>query len=104
MFRLIYERMSRVNDGYKRFMDRMTDVETFGSWVFGLTLLGTAWALAWYAHIFFPWLEHLMGFGPHDIDSAGKIRWRRIWSTAVCLPGMLFCTALYFRNLYRRSK
>ena len=98
MMRRLYEGMSRINQGYGTFMNRIGNVETFGSMVFGVLFLGAAWALAWYGHIIFPWLENLLDFGPYDIDSAGKIRWRRIWSTSICLPGILACIGLYIRN------
>jgi hypothetical protein len=98
MMRRLYERMSRINQSYGAFMDRIANVETFDALVFGVLFLGGAWALAWYAHIIFPWLEHLLGLGPYDIDSARKIQWRRIWSTAICLPGIIACIGLYIRN------
>ncbi len=98
MMRRIYERMSHINQGYGIFMERMTHVETFGALAFMLALACFAWGLAWYGHIIFPWLENILGFGPSDIDSEGKIRWRRMWSTAICLPGILACIGLYIRN------
>ena len=97
--------IKRFDDHCRRmtdFMDRMTNVETVGALVFMLTLAISAWSLAWYAHIFFPWLENLMGLGPYDLDSEAKIRWRRIWSTAICLPGIIACVGLYVRNWRQR--
>lgn len=96
--RRLRDRIDAYGHRYTNFMDRMTNVETFGALVFMLTLAISAWAFAWYAHIIGPWVDNLMGWGPHDIDSEGKIRWRRMWSTAICLPGILACVGLYFRN------
>ncbi len=96
--RRIYERMSQINQRYGIFMDRMMNVETFGALIFIVTFLGSAWAFAWYAHVIGPWVDNLMGWGPHDIDSEGKVRWRRMWSTAICLPGILAYIILYIRN------
>ncbi len=93
--------MSQINQNYGLFMDRMTNVETFGALIFMLVLAFSAWGFAWYAHVIGPWVDSLMGWGPHDIDSAGKIRWRRIWSTAICLPGIIACIGLYIRNRRR---
>ncbi len=101
MMRIWIERFDDHCRKVTRFMNRMSNVETAGALGFSLALLGGAWALAWYAHIVFPWLEHLLGLGPHDVDSEGKIRWRRIWSTAICLPGILASIGLYLRNRKR---
>lgn len=98
MMRGLYNAITRVGDRYESFMERMSNVETFGSLVFGLVFLGSAWAFAWYGHIIGPWVDNLMGWGPHDLDSEGKIRWRRMWSTAICLPGIIACVVLYIRN------
>jgi len=98
MMRRIYERMSQINQRYGIFMDRMMNVETIGALIFIVTFLGSAWAFAWNAHVIGPWVDNLMGWGPHDIDSEGKVRWRRMWSTAICLPGILAYIILYIRN------
>jgi hypothetical protein len=101
MMRRLYERMCRIGQRYDDFIERMSSVETLGALVFMLTLACFAWAFAWNAHIIGPWVDNLMGWGPHDIDSAGKIRWRRIWSTAICLPGIIASIGLYLRNRKR---
>jgi hypothetical protein len=101
MMRRLYERMCRIGQGYDDFIERMSSVETLGALVFMLTLACIGWAFAWNAHIIGPWVDNLMGWGPHDIDSAGKIRWRRIWSTAICLPGIIASIGLYLRNRKR---
>lgn len=104
MIRRFIDRMSRINQGYGNFMERMDRVETLGSLIFGLVLFGGAWAFAWNAHIIGPWVDNLMGWGPHDIDSERKVQWRRMWSTAICLPGMIFSVLLYLRNRKNRRK
>ena len=98
MMRRLMERLDALGHKHTAFMDRMARVETFGALVFGLALLGFAWGFAWYAHIIGPWVDNLMGWGPHDIDSEGKVRWRRMWSTAICLPGILVIIYLHIRN------
>ena len=101
MIRQIYERMSRINEGYGRFMERMDKVESFGALVFGLVLFSSGWAFAWNLHIIGPWIDNLMGWGPHDIDSAAKVQWRRMWATGICLPGIVFSVWLYLRNRFK---
>ncbi len=98
MIREWYKRFEAHSGRMTAFMDRMDKVETAGALVFGLVLFGSAWAFAWYAHIIGPWVDNLMGWGPHDIDSERKVQWRRMWSTAICLPGMLASVGLYLRN------
>jgi hypothetical protein len=98
MIRKIVQRFDAHSQRMTDFMERMMNVETFGALVFILAFLGFAWAFAWYAHIIGPWVDNLMGWGPHDIDSEGKVRWRRMWSTAICLPGILAYIGLYIRN------
>lgn len=99
--RELFNRFDAMAHRHTAFMDRMINVETLGALGFMLALACSAWALAWYAHIVFPWLEALLGLGPYDIDSARKIQWRRMWSTAICLPGIIACIGLYIRNRRR---
>lgn len=84
-------------------MERRARLETLGDVTFWVLAFGLFWTFAWNAHIIGPWVDSLMGWGPHDIDSEGKIRWRRIWSTAICLPGIVFSVLLYLRNLRNRK-
>lgn len=102
MMRGLYEAITRLGDRYESFMERMAKVETVGALVFSLFFFGLLWAFAWYAHIIGPWVDNLMGWGPHDLDSEGKIRWRRMWSSAVCLPGILLSIFLYARSKLHR--
>ena len=95
MMRRFMERLDAAAHRHTAFMERMGKVETFGALVFSLFFFGLLWAFAWYAHIIGPWVDNLMGWGPHDLDSEGKIRWRRMWSSAVCLPGILLSIFLY---------
>jgi hypothetical protein len=104
MIRRLHDAVTRVGDRYESFMERMARVETLGALVFSLIFFGLLWAFAWYAHIIGPWVDNLMGWGPHDTDSEGKVRWRRMWSTAVCLPGILASIWLYIRNHRNRRK
>ena len=69
-----------------------------------IAICGSVWAIGWYAHIIFPWLEHLLGLGPYDIDSLAKIRWRRIYSTALCAPPMLYVIVRYAYNQCKKRR
>jgi hypothetical protein len=102
MIRGLYKRFEAHSGRMTAFMERMMEVKTFGALVFIVAFLGSAWAMAWYSHIFSPWLENLLGLGPYDIDTEGEIRWRRMWSTAICLPGILIYICLYIRNRFDR--
>lgn len=101
MWRRMVSRLTVVNDGYGKFMERISNPSTHKDFLYGFLIFGGAWALAWNAHLIGPWVDQLMGWGPHDIDSEGKIRWRRMWSTAICLPALLVGSALYIRKLLR---
>lgn len=104
MIRRFVDRMSEINQAYGRTMSRLAKVETFGAMVVMVALFAGAWAFAWYAHIIGPWLDGVMGWGPHDIDSAGKIRWRRMWSTAFCLPSIVLAILNYILNVRDRMR
>ena len=82
-------------------MERISNPSTHRDFLYGLLMISAFWAFAWNAHLISPWVDQLMGWGPHDIDSVGKIRWRRMWSTALCFPGLLFLANLYVRKLLR---
>lgn len=104
MIRNLWTRFLAHGERMNDFMERMARVETAGALVFALALGCFAWAFAWNAHIIGPWVDNLMGWGPHDIDSDRKVQWRRMWSTAICLPGMIFSVLLYLRNRKNRRK
>ena len=76
--------------------------EKFSDILIVLLICGSVWSIGWYAHIIFPWLERLLGLGPYDIDSLGKIRWRRIYSTALCAPPMLYVIIRYAYNQWKK--
>jgi hypothetical protein len=102
--RLLWERFVAHERRMTARMDQLAKVETFGAMVAMVAMTAAAWAFAWYAHIIGPWLDGVMGWGPHDIDSAGKIRWRRMWSTAICLPGIVAFIGLYILNVRDRMR
>ncbi len=81
---------------------KLTYVETFKDLIVVLAIFGSIWAFAWSAHIIGPWLDQLLGTGPHDIDSLGKIRWRRMYSTALCAPPMLYAILRYAYNQWQK--
>jgi hypothetical protein len=98
MMRKLFNRFDAMAHRHTAYVNRLMDVETFGSLMIIVCFFASVWAIAWYAHIVFPWLENLLGLGPYDIDSERKIQWRRIWSSAVCLPGIIASIGLYIRN------
>jgi TRAP-type C4-dicarboxylate transport system permease small subunit len=102
--RLLWERFVAHERRMTARRDQLAKVETFGAMVVMVAMIATAWAFAWYAHIIGPWLDGVMGWGPHDIDSPGKIRWRRMWSTAICLPGIVLAILNYILNVRDRMR
>ncbi len=103
--------IARLWKSFKAHDARMTErmrqhekLENFRSLLFMVGLFSAAWAFAWNAHIIGPWLDVFLGIGPHDIDSPGKVRWRRMWSTAICLPGIVSVVILYFLNIRDRKR
>lgn len=81
---------------------RAINSEKFSQLLFVFVAFGGTWALAWNAHIFFPWLEKLIGLGPSDIDSVGKIRWRRMYSTGFCAPVIIYAIGHYGYSWWRK--
>lgn len=102
--RLLWVRFNAHEQRMTARMNQLAKVETFGAMLLMVAMLAGLWAFAWYAHIIGPWVDAVMGWGPHDIDSAGKIRWRRIWSTAICLPGIVAFVGLYILNVRDRRR
>ena len=96
--RKLLNRFDAMAHRHTAFINRIMDVETFGALMLIVSFFALAWAIAWYAHVIFPWLENLLGLGPYAIDSKRKIQWRRMWGTAVCLPGIIVYIGLYIRN------
>lgn len=101
--RNVFLALKLLGDRYETWMVRITEVETFKDLVCVVLLLGAGWALAWYAHVISPWLEALLGWQPSSVDSAAKISWRRIWATAICLPGIIAAASVYLRIRWRRA-
>lgn len=87
-----------------RFTTKHMHVEKFSSLIIILIIFGSIWAFAWNAHIIGPWVDSLLGLGPHDIDSLGKIRWRRMYSTAFCAPPMLYAIIRYAYNQCKKRQ
>ena len=99
--RELFNRFDAMAHRHTAFINRMMDVETFGALLLIVLFFGSIWAIAWHAHIVFPWLEALLGLGPYEIDSVRKIQWRRMWSTGICFPGIIVYIGLYIRNRRR---
>lgn len=103
MWRRLVEAFRRHDQRMTERMARISNPTTNKDFVLGLVIFGGAWAIAWYAHIVFPWIESVLGWSPNTPDSEGKIRWRRIWSTAICLPGILAIVIMHIRRLRQRG-
>lgn len=106
MFRKVIDSFARFKEWDRETTDRTTNkhmhVEKFSSLIVILTFFGSIWALAWYSHVLSPLLDSVLGIGPHDIDSIGKIRWRRIYSTVFCAPPMLYAIIRYAYNQWKK--
>lgn len=81
---------------------RAISAETLPQILFVLAAFGGVWAFAWNGHIISPWLDSLVGLGPYDIDSPGKIRWRQMYSTAFCAPVITYAIGHYGYALFKR--
>jgi hypothetical protein len=81
-------------------------VETFPHLIIVIVISASVWAIGWYAHLISPWADAAFGWGPHDIDSPGKIRWHRITFTALCAPVLVYAPLryCYVRWTHRISK
>ncbi|MDR7096216.1 hypothetical protein J2X09_003973 [Hydrogenophaga laconesensis] len=97
-----------VNQRYGRFMHERAQVKTLDDLIFWLVAFGSFWLLVWNTDVLEPWTSELFtqwfGWEPSDLPSEGKMRWRRMWSTAICLTGMVSMTGLYLRNMYEAKK
>lgn len=82
---------------------RAINAETFPQLLFVLAIFGGVWAFAWNSHIISPWLDGLVGLGPYDIVPPGKIRWRRMYSTAFCAPIIIYALTHYCYSLWRKA-
>lgn len=86
----------------QRVNTKLIKVEKVSHLAVVLVFFGFTWIFAWNAHIIGPWIDHLLGTGPHDIDSIGKIRWRRIYSTAFCAPPIIYAIFRYAYNKWQK--
>jgi len=102
MWRHVIEAFRRHDQRMASRTERISNPTTDRDFFLGFLMLGGIWALAWYAHIVFPWIESVLGWAPSTPDSEGKIQWRRVWSSAFCLFGFVSLLVLYIRHLRRR--
>lgn len=91
----LVSRFDAFDQGFTDKVVRASNPETLSGLLVISAIFGSVWAFAWYGHIVGPWFESLFGLGPYDVDSAGKIRWRRIYSTALCAPVMALAVWRY---------
>jgi hypothetical protein len=98
------EFLKKIDQKSEKYLDKKFELNTFGSLIFVLAFFSFAWAYAWNAHLIGPWLDQALHLSPSDLDTPGRVRWRRMWSTAICLPGILSAIYLYARNVWGRHK
>lgn len=98
MIKACLEKLSEINQAYINFMANRARLENLADLVFWWLLFSLFWAFAWNAHIIGPWVDNLMGWAPHAVDSMRKVEWRRMWATGLCLPGIICTGILYLRN------
>lgn len=87
----------------RKFVENATQLCYWPQFFMLIAFAGIPWLFAWNAHHISIWLDITFGLGPHDIDSAGKVAWRRTWSTALCAPVIVYtvCKFTYNRFQYR---
>ena len=88
----------------ERTVNKHMHVEKFSSLILILAAFGSLWAITWYSHIFSPMLDSLLGLGPRSSDSIGKIRWRRMYSTAFCAPPIIYAILRYSYNQWQKRR
>ncbi len=90
----------------KVWMDRLFALQTFQDLFIVLLMLAGMWAAAWFGHVIVPWYESLLGLDPTDPLPEAKVRWRQIWSSAICFPGIVGALYKYFdeRRKQQESK
>lgn len=94
----IIKKGAAFNQRYIVFVQNAANPKTIKELLVSLSIFAFFLAYAWNLHIFGPWVDIQFGWGPHDVDSAEEIQWRRIWVSLICIPGAIAATAIYFRN------
>jgi hypothetical protein len=94
-FLALDERLTRTFDG------SFYQMATLKQWLIIIIPFGSFWVFASFAHVIGPWLDALLNIGPHDIDSPGKVLWRRIWSSLLCGPVIGYATVRFAVNRYK---
>lgn len=84
------------------FTQSFAQMETPKQLLIVIVPFGLGWAFIAYAHVVGPWVDTLLNLGPHDIDSAAKIRWRKIWSSALCGPIIAAAIVKFLYNHFKR--
>lgn len=92
------EKFSELSRKYEIFLLKAADPKSLKFLFISITIFFLFLTLGWYGHIIWPWIDLQFGLGPHDIDSADKIRWRRIWVSSICVPGIVGVIAIYLLN------
>jgi hypothetical protein len=79
-------------------------LETFGQFLRVVLPFALGWLLFWNGQHVGPFLDAVFGTGPHDLDSYGKIVWRRIYGSILCGPFITYAVIRYGYNLWKRSR
>ena len=66
-----------------------------------LAVFGIPWLLAWNGNVIAPWMDSVLGTGPHTPDSYGSNLVRRIWSSVLCGPIIVYALIRYAINRYK---
>ncbi len=88
----------------RKLVEDTFQLETFRQFFKVIFLPTIALLFAWNAHIIGPYIDSVLGTGPHDIDSYGKIVWRRIYSSALCGPMIAYAIVRFSYNLWKRYR
>lgn len=89
------------NDLLQRWVSYTANPTTTKQLLAVIVPFGLGWAFLAYAHILGPWIDMVLGTGPHDPDTDGKIIWRRMWSSALCGPVIAYALLRYCYNRWK---
>jgi hypothetical protein len=85
----------------QKFIISMQQLETWRQFCLVRAVFSIPWLFAWNSHIIQPWSESFFRYGPYDPVTPGTILLRRIWSTAVCAPFVIYAFIRFAINRYR---
>jgi hypothetical protein len=105
MIRQVMSFFKAINDWgdytQQRFVTSLQQLDTWRQFFLVLAVFGIPWLFAWNSHIIQPWSESFFRYGPYDPVTPGTILLRRIWSTVVCAPVIIYAVIRFSVNRYR---